>query len=89
MTNAGDEQARTTIESSARVFKHGRRTCLPAVRADVELGFVNNDGDNFNNITALFSLWIFSSFYLGQESRNYRQSSPFGNLCEMTAPTPY
>ena len=67
----------------------GVERALPAVRADVELGFVNNDGDNFNNITALFSLWIFSSFYLGQERGNYRQSSPFGNLCEMTAQTPY
>ena len=43
----------------------GVERALPAVRADVELGFVNNDGVNFNNITALFSLWIFSSFYPG------------------------
>jgi hypothetical protein len=67
----------------------GVERALPAVRADVELGFVNNDGDNLNNITALFSLWIFGSFYQDQESENYRQSSPFGNVCEMNAPTPY
>jgi hypothetical protein len=37
----------------------GVERALPSIRADVELGFVNNGGDNFNNITALFSLWIF------------------------------
>jgi hypothetical protein len=27
----------------------GVERALPAIRADVELGFVNNGGDNFNN----------------------------------------
>jgi hypothetical protein len=36
----------------------GVERTLPALRADVELGFVNNDGDNFNNITALLVLFI-------------------------------
>ena len=36
----------------------GVERTLPALRADVELGFVNNDGDNFNNITALLVIFI-------------------------------
>jgi hypothetical protein len=38
----------------------GVERALPALRADVELGYVNNDGDNFNNITALLVLfsWV-------------------------------
>ena len=36
----------------------GVERALPAIRADVELGFVDNDGDNLNNITALLVLFI-------------------------------
>jgi hypothetical protein len=38
----------------------GVERALPAIRADVELGFVNNGGDNFDNITTLLVLfsWV-------------------------------
>ena len=36
----------------------GVERALPSIRADVELGFVDNDGDNLKNITALLVLFI-------------------------------